>query len=170
MARKFPGADNVVELLHPGMRPSESPIDLQALSADQFEEIMRRSGAKYLHVAAPSGAERWSTRGVFTTKATQKNEIFTRLALSDANGDEMHCDLSAASCIAMAHHLIEYGIASAGCNGEHAVISDRLMELLSTFLHPDRFAAFKGSLLIACREQLKAEILIEHARTQSSGD
>jgi len=154
--------DNI-SILHPGMRPSESPVDWQAMSADQFLDIFERMGSGYLWVAQPDGAAQWSLRGTFTTKSPRtQNRVFTRLSLLNDDDEEIgHVDLDARACISMARNLISFAISSANVNAEHSVISDQLVDLLGEYLAPARFSQLSAALALAAEEQVAAKLRIK---------
>jgi hypothetical protein len=161
---------DIISILHPVMQPEAAPCEFTQLSADKFREIFESS--KYVWIAAPSGADYWRAQGCYTTKdCAPQNKVYIRFSLLDADQCEVeHIDISASSAVAIAATLWEFAISTASVNGDHAVIAQQMVDVLSKFLAPDRFSQFRNALAIAAREQIRAEILVTDSLAKHGGD
>jgi hypothetical protein len=157
-----------VSILNPGMRPMESPVDWQAMTADEFQQTLERIGCRYEWLAGPGdSAYAWSVVGAYSTKESNRavgNRMYTRLRLEGSDGEELAViNLSAQDCVNLSKHLLEFAIASANVNNEHAVVADSMTSLLQGFMAPAKFAAFQHSLQIAAEESISAKLRIKAA-------
>lgn len=149
-------------LLHPAMMPSRVPgFDIHTYSDDEFRDLMQQV-SDYLEVYQPNKDRRYAMRGLFQARGGKDNAVFVRLTIKNAGGEaEAEIDLTEASCVEIAGHMLTFAVSLSNMNGTPETIAVELTNLLGTFLHPDTFDKLKAALMVAAKEELRARLLAE---------
>ena len=163
--------DDIPVTLRAGMRPGDGPINFQMLRPDAFRKLFTNDTSDYREVNGPSGAVRFAITGVYTAgHKTYGNQVFVRLALLDGDDNERaHIDLSAASCVAIAQHLLGFSVAAANVNGTPEAVGTALVGLFESFLSPTTFRQVSEAIADATAEIVTARLLLEHDRIAKRG-